>query len=160
MRRFLILAALATVSAAPVPAPRFDPAVFFAGRTEWIGTMKIMLRGTKAVRVQGHGLLQRDGSIVLNQTISATGEKTETRQWRLRQTAPGIYAGTLSQARSAVAGESTGNRLHLRYQSKTGFAVEQWLTLAPDGRSARNLLTAKKFGMTVGKLDETIRKLD
>jgi hypothetical protein len=159
MRRFLILAALATVSAAPAPAPRFDPVTFFSGRTEGVGTMKIMLRGSRAVRVQGHGQVQRDGSIVLDQTVNAGG-KSQSRKWHLRETAPGRYSGTLSDARGAVAGDSAGNRFHLAYQSKSGFAVEQWITLAADGRSARNLLTAKKFGMTVGKLDETIRKLD
>jgi len=42
----------------------------------------------------------------------------------------------------------------------SGTAIEQWLTLARDGRSAQNRLTARKFGIVVARLDETIRKVE
>jgi hypothetical protein len=38
--------------------------------------------------------------------------------------------------------------------------VDQWLTLAPGGRTARNVLRVRKMGLTVAALDETIRKLN
>ena len=36
--------------------------------------------------------------------------------------------------------------------------TDQWLTLAPDGQSAHNILIVRKFGVTVAVLDETIRR--
>lgn len=41
---------------------------------------------------------------------------------------------------------------------KGGFVVEQWLDLAPGGRSARNHMTMRKFGIVVAGLDEMISK--
>jgi hypothetical protein len=42
---------------------------------------------------------------------------------------------------------------------KGNFAVEQWLVPLPGGMSARNSLKVRRFGMTVGTSDGTIRKL-
>ena len=145
---------------AAAPAPRFDPVAFFTGRTEGIGDMRIIMHATRHVRVEGIGTAQPDGSIVLEQKVAGAGRKPTTRTWRLRATAPGQYAGTLSDARGPIAADSSGDVLHLRYVSKGGFRVEQSMTLAPDGRSARNLLVARRWGVVVARLDETIRKLD
>jgi hypothetical protein len=43
---------------------------------------------------------------------------------------------------------------------KDGVEVEQQLRLQPDGRTLLNHLTARKWGMPVAWLEETIRKLD
>ena len=51
-----------------------------------------------------------------------------------------------------VAGEAIGNRLHLSFTMKGGFRTDQWLTLSADGRSATNILTARKFGVVVARL--------
>jgi hypothetical protein len=71
---------------------------------------------------------------------------------------PGRYTGTLSDADGPVTGLVTGNRLRLSFRMRGGMDVDQWLTLAPGGRWARNVLRVSKFGMTVATLDETIRK--
>jgi hypothetical protein len=160
-----ILLALPLVACAPAipaaaPAPVFDPLTFFAGRTEGTATLKIVLRAARAVRVQGSGRVEPDGVLVLDQIVEQEGKPATRRQWRIHRTGPGVYAGTLSDAVGPIAGEVSGNRLHLSFTMKGGLATDQWLTLAPDGRSAANLLTARKFGVTVARLDETIRKLD
>ena len=36
----------------------------------------------------------------------------------------------------------------------------QWLTPMPDGRSARSVVTVRKYGVRVGGSDAVIRKLD
>ena len=82
------------------------------------------------------------------------------REWRIRETLPGHYSGTLSDAGGPISGRSSKNRLHLSYRTKSGFMVDQYLTLAPDGRSAANRLIARKMGVTVAHLDETISKID
>ena len=51
-----------------------------------------------------------------------------------------------------------GNRLHLAFTTKGGLKVQQWLTLAADGRSAHNVLVVTKLGMRVAVLVEEIVK--
>jgi hypothetical protein len=110
--------------------------------------------------VASRGRAQPDGAIALDQTIWEEGKPARSRSWRLRQVAPGRYAGTLSDAAGPITGEVRGGRLHLRFAMRGGMDVDQWLTLAPDGRSARNVLRVRKMGLTVAALEETIRKLD
>ena len=156
----LPLAACAPAIPAAAPAPVFDPLTFFAGATEGTARLKIVMRAARAVRVEGRGRVEPDGTLILDQVVAQEGKPATRRQWRIRRTGPSTYAGTLSDAVGPVAGAVTGNRLHLRFTMKGGLATDQWLTLGPDGRSAENLLTARKFGVTVARLDETIRKLD
>lgn len=141
-------------------AATFDPLTFFAGRTEGIGRLRIMLHHAHAVHVDGDGRLQPDGSLILDQRVTRQGEAATTRQWHLRQVAPGRYAGTLTDAVGPVTAETRGDRLHLAYRTKGRVRIEQWLTLLPDGRAAANRLTAHRLGVRVARLDETIRKLD
>ena len=88
------------------------------------------------------------------------GHRPETRQWRFRRLGPNRYAGTLSDAAGPVAGEVQGNMLHLRYPMKGGVSAEQWIYLQPDGRTALNRMRLTKLGITVGRLDETIRDVE
>lgn len=140
--------------------PDFDPFRFFAGQTRGEGALKVILRGPVAVTVEGAGRVDPDGTLVLDQVIAEGQKPPRTRQWRLRRVAPGRYQGTLTDARGPVLGEVTGDRLHLRFTTPQGFKVEQWLTLAPDGRSAVNRLEARRLGVKVATLDERITKRD
>ncbi len=157
------LLAAACVSAPPRaglarPTPVFDPAIFFAGRTEGEGRLRIALRHAKAVRVHGRGHSSPDGTLVLDQTVEPEGDKPTTRQWRLRQTAPGRWQGTLSDAAGPVLATVQGNALHITFPMKGGLEAEQWLYLTPDGQTARNRMTVHKFGAGVAALSETIRR--
>lgn len=140
-------------------APAFPVERFFAGRTEGRGVLTVLMSGSRTVTVSSRGRVEA-GSLTVDQTIAEEGRPVRTRSWRLRQVAPGRYAGTLSDAAGPVAGEATGNRLHLRFPMGGGMEAEQWLTLAPDGRSAHNVLRVRRLGLTVAALDETIRKVD
>jgi hypothetical protein len=162
----LLLASLLLTAAAPAPAtdlaapqPVFRPDAFFAGRTEGHAQLKQLLHSTKPVHVLGTGRVER-GTLILDQTVMQQGKKPERREWRIHQTAPGHYAGTLSDATGPVSGDVTGNCLHLAYPMKGGLAVEQRIYLQPGGRSALNRMKITKFGITVASIDETISKLD
>ena len=161
MRSLMILALLALPvgAAAQAPAPRFDPLRFFEGRTEGVGRFKVVLRAGQDVRVEGRGRMEGD-TLVLDQVVTREGTGPKPRQWRIRQTAPGRYTGTLTDAKGPITGEATGDRLHLAFTSTGGYRIDQWLQLSADGRSAQNRLVARRFGVTVAHLDETIRKLD
>jgi hypothetical protein len=156
----MILALLPALLLAVAPAPTFDAIRFFTGATEGTARMKVALGRTRAVRVQGRGRVEPDGTLVLDQVVAREGSPATRRSWRIREDSPGHYTGTLTDAVGPITGETVGNRLRLNYQAKHGVAVEQWLTLADDGRSAANSLTARKLGITVATLEETIRKID
>ncbi len=167
MRAFFLTAPLLLAAFAPAPAPpaagateAFDAIRFFDGRTEGQGVLKVVLRSPTTIRVQSRGRIETDGTLSVRQTVSERDKPARTREWRIRELSPGRYAGTLSDASGPVVGEAVGNRLHLRFRMKGGLDAEQWLTLAPGGRSARNLMRVRKFGLTVASLDETIRKLE
>ena len=147
----LILALAASAS--------FDPLTFFAGRTEGRGHLKIVMRATRDVRVHGTGRPGPHG-LTLTQRVEQEGRPASVRTWVLRRVAPGRYTGTLTDAAGPVTAETSGNRLHIAYTTPSHVNIEQWLTLTPDGRVAHNVLTARRFGITVARLHETITKLD
>ena len=136
----------------------FDPLAFFAGRTEGRASLRVIFHRAHAVRVHGHGRPQPDGSLVLDQMVEEEGKPATTRAWRLRRVAPGRYTGTLTDAVGPVTADTIGDRLHIRYRAKGKIAIEQWLRLSPDGRSADNRLTARRLGIPVARLHETISK--
>ena len=166
----LALAAVALASAgchaAPLApelaadSPVFNAERFFTGRTQGSGSLKIIMRGPEAIRVEGNGWVEKDGTLVLDQLVRRGTRPVEKRQWRFRAVGPGRYAGTLSDAAGPVQGQVQGNRLHLSYAMKDGAHAEQWIYLQPDGRTALNRMAIRKFGMTVAHLNETIRKVD
>ena len=145
-------------SAATAQASRgFDPVTFFSGKTTGEGRLKKVFSSAQATRVIGRGRM--DGAVlVLDQTVTIAGEKSRERQWRLRAAGPGRWTGTLSDARGAVDSSAAGAVLTIAYTSNEGMGIVQQVTLAADGRSARNLMKVKKFGMAVATLDETITR--
>jgi hypothetical protein len=152
-------------SAAPAPelarsTPLFRAEQFFAGRTEGRGSLKIIFKDAQAVRVEGQGRAEADGTLVLDQIVRRGTEKPQRRQWRIRPAGNGRYEGTLTDATDRVRGEVRGNLFHLRYPMKGGVTAEQWIYLQPDGRTALNRMRITKLGVTVGRLEEAIRKLD
>ncbi len=152
--------AMPRVDSPQAAAPPFKVAEFFTGRLHGEGVLEVMMSGSRTVRVSSVGRKERDGSVVLDQEIQEEGKPLRRRSWQLREVAPGRYAGTLSDAAGPVTGIVKGNRLHLSFRMRGDMDVDQWLTLAPDGRWARNVLRVRKMGLTVAALDETIRKLN
>jgi hypothetical protein len=144
--------------AAPAQAA-FDPVDFFRGRTQGEGTLKILFQPAKTLRVDSLGFADKDGTLVIRQVIDEPGKSARTRYWRLKQIAPGRFAGTLTDAASPVRIEQNGDAVRIRYRAKDNLNFDQ--TLTPSGpRTVRNRMTIKRFGLVVARVDETIRKLD
>lgn len=139
-------------------APHFDPIAFFTGETEGRGRLKVMASHGKAMHVAGHGAVEADGDLVLDQTVTTAGEQAKTRRWRIRRIAPDRYAGTLTDAAGPVRLAVIGDRLRIRYRAKGGLAFAQVLTLAPGGQTARNVMKVRKLGIVVATLHETIER--
>ena len=138
--------------------PRFDAIAFFEGRSEGRGELKKVLSGTVPVRVLSEGVVEGDGSLTLVQRIEEGDKEPRTREWIIRETLPGRYTGSLTDALGAFEGRSEGNQLTLSYTMKDGFRVTQVLTLAPDGQSASNELEVTMLGARVAVLAEDIVK--
>lgn len=139
--------------------PTFDPMRFFNGQTRGDGQLKVVLRAHVPISVRGSGRMEGE-TLVLDQAVTEGTKPPRTRQWRLRRTSTDRYAGTLTDARGPVTGEVDGNRLHLSFTTDKGIKVQQWLTLAANGRSADNRLEARKFGLKVATLVERITRID
>jgi hypothetical protein len=155
-----MIAALALALAAPVAAPgQIDPTAFFRGRTHGEGTLKILLQKPRRISVESNGRVEPGGGLLLTQVISGGGKAPRTRQWRMRQTAPNRFDGTLSDAAGPVTVERIGERLRIRYTDNNRFQIEQWLTPAGP-RQINNVLRVKRLGITIARLDEVIRKVE
>ncbi|OYY70630.1 DUF3833 family protein [Sphingomonas sp. 28-63-12] len=140
-------------------APRFAAIDFFTGPAEGHASLKVIFGKRHRVIVHGLGRVGADGILVLDQTVEEAGKPPKQRQWRISEIRPDHYAGSLTDATGGVTGETNGNHLHLRFTMKGGLDTQQYLTLAPDGQSARNILVVRKWGLTLAVLDETIRRV-
>ena len=172
----LALAGCATApqGAAPAPpqaeAPVFDPFAFFLGTSEGTGTLAKAMADDVPVRVTSTGRIETEARrestwaappvrvLVLDQVVNEGEKPPRQRQWRLREVAPGRYAGTLTGALTPIEGRTEGNRLVLTFTIKGGLSVRQELTLSADGSHAANVMTVTKLGLTVAVLSEDIRK--
>lgn len=162
-RALLVLAACIASTSAPADdraAPPFSPLRFFEGRTEGQGEVKVVFKSPYGVRVHGKGRIEPDGSLVLVQDVEEAGKPPRHRNWHIRETAPGRFAGTLSDAIGPVLLEVIDGRFHIKFRMKGGIGIEQWLTAAPGGATVHNSMVIRKFGITVAKLEEIIRKID
>ena len=157
-----LLALTACTAAAPPeakqPGPAFDPVAFFTGATHGDGKLDQIMKGVRTVTVDSVGTPEANGSLTLTQRIAMQGDPPRTRVWRLKQVAPGRYAGSLSDASGPVETVAIGRALRIRYPMKGGLMVEQWLVALPGGRALDNRLTVTKWGMRVATLHERIEK--
>jgi hypothetical protein len=149
--------ALFTVSSAAQAA--FNPVEFFRGRTRGAGTLKVIFQSPKIIPVESEGRTEKDGSLILKQTIREPGKPERTRYWHLRQVGIDRFEGTLTDAASPVRVQSVGDRLRIRYKGKEHLDFEQWLTPI-SATAVSNKMRVKRFGFTVARFEEVIRKLD
>lgn len=164
MGREFVVGALAgaLVLCAPVgaaAAPLKDPLRFFEGRTESVGTMKMIMKKPYRVRSIGVGRITSDGSLHLVQQVRDEGEPPKERVWRIRQAGPGKFTGTMSEAKGPVTIEQVGDGYRFRFKIKGNLAVEQWLIPDRDGDSGKSRLVIRKYGMKVASSEGTIRKV-
>jgi hypothetical protein len=145
-----LLGFLLFAQAAPVGQ---GPERFFVGRTESRGTVSIALSGRHAIRDRSTGRIERGNTLVIDQQFEEEGKPARNRTWRLTRTADNRITGTISDARGPVTGDVTGNVIHLRYQSGEGPGVEQWITLDPNGRLARNRMVFRRLGITLATVE-------
>jgi hypothetical protein len=157
--RLLIIAPALLITATPASAEAADPLRFFEGRTESSGTAKVVLHKAYRTHTFGRGRIERDGSLTLVQRVEDEGKPPHERRWQVRQTGPGHYLGTMTDALGPVVIERAGGGYVFRFKMKGNLGVEQWLKPLNGGGSAESIIRVKKFGMTVATSDAVIRKL-
>lgn len=134
------------------------PRAGFNGRSEGIGTLKLLFGDKRPYHVDNHGYPVREGVFRLDQTVKFEGEPAQRRFWIIRTVAPGRYEGTLSDAAGTVSGHTNDATLALDYRVKGPLIMHQTLTLMADGRSLDNVGTITFLGIPVGHLREVIRR--
>ena len=155
-----LTAALLLLLAAPTPAhAAFNPVEFFRGKTHGDGVLKIIFQSAKKMSVDSEGVAEKDGSLLLKQVIHEPEKPARTRYWRLRQTGPNRYEGTLTDAAGPVRVDIKGDQVRIRYQGKDHLNFDQVLT-PKTAREVANSMRVKRFGITVARFEEVIRKLD
>jgi hypothetical protein len=140
-------------------APGTGPERFFVGRTEGSGTVHVILSGRHGVRDRGAGRMVGD-TLVLQQIVEEEGKPARRRSWRLTRAGGNTITGSISDARGPVTGTVSGDTITLRYRLTEGPSVVQTITLNPGGRTARNRMTFRRFGMNVATVETTIRRVD
>ena len=158
--RFLVALVIGLLLALPASAAMESPLVFFEGKTESVGTVKLAMKKPFKSRSIGRGQIKSDGSLDLVQRVEDEGQPPRERRWRMRRVGPGKFTGTMSEAKGPVTVEEVDGKYRFRFRMDGSVAVEQWLIPAADGKSARSKVTIKKFGLRVGSSDAVIRKLD
>lgn len=139
--------------------PLVNPMRFFEGKTESIGTIKIFMKQAFRSTSVGTGRIEPDGSLLLVQQVRDEGRPLRERRWKIRQVGPGRFVGSMSEANGPVSIEEVGGSYRFRYKMKGNLSVVQMLVPQAGGKAARTIVKIRKFGMTVGTSEGTIRKV-
>lgn len=156
--RAAVTASILLVAAAPAHAA-FNPVEFFRGKTHGEGMLKIIFQSAKKMTVDSEGRADKDGSLVLEQVVHEPGKPPRTRYWRLKQTAPDRFEGTLTDAATPVRVDVMKDGVRIRYTGKDHLNFDQTLKPISD-TEVRDQIKITRFGITVAHFEETIRKLD
>jgi hypothetical protein len=156
--RVALAASILLVAAASAHAA-FNPVEFFRGKTHGEGMLRVIFQSPKKMTVDSEGRADKDGSLVLAQVVHEPGKPPRTRYWRLKQTAPERYEGTLTDAATPVRVDLTKEGIRIRYTGKDHLNFDQLLKPVSE-TEIRDQIKVTRFGITVAHFEETIRKLD
>jgi hypothetical protein len=149
--------ALAVLASATPALAAFNPVEFFRGESHGTGVLKVIFQSPQTIKVDSFGRTEKDGSLLLEQVIHEPGKPARTRYWRMRQEGPNRFVGTLTDAAGPVRVDVGENSVRIRYTGQNHLNFDQVLT--PEGnREVRNTMRVKRFGITVARFNEVIRK--
>ena len=160
--RIVLASALCAILLLPASADAISlrqPLRFFEGRTEMVSVVRVMMKQPYRSRTVGSGRILPDGSLAMIQQVFDDGKVPTQRNWRIRQVAPGRFAGTMTEAVGPVRVDEVAGRYRFKFRMKGNLAVEQWMTPLPGGASAQSSVTVRKLGMKVATSVGTIRRL-
>ena len=158
LRAAILMTALAAVPASAADKPKLDMVAFFSGRTHAENILKIALKRPAKLIVDSVGS-KSGGDFILIDTVREEGKPVRTRKWVMKPVGPNRFTGVLSDAVGPVDVTVSGNQAVIRYMMKGGLKVDQRMELQPDGRTLRNHVVVKRFGLKFARVDGTIRKV-
>lgn len=148
--------------------PAFSPEKFFEGRTESHGFFET--RGGQpraAFSTRSTGARDDDGALVLHQQFTYANGRAQARHWRLHRLDAHRYEATADDVVGPARGEVFGATFHWRYtvalaprNPLSHVALEQWMTLQPDGQTVLNRAILRKWGVRVGMVTEVFRRVE
>lgn len=146
------------IDATPVAASESaNPLQFFEGRTESVGSVKVLFKNPTRTHSVGLGKIGPDGTLSLVQQVNDEGKPPYERRWHIRQSGPGRFTGTMSEATGPILIQQVGGSYRFRFKVR-GLAVEQWLEPLPDGKSVRSTTSVRRLGIKVAAGQGIIRK--
>jgi hypothetical protein len=151
---------LCASSTAAAPDPKLDLTAFFTGHTRAENVLKIAFRRATPLLVQSVGGKGDKGDFVLIDTVHEGDKPARTRKWIMRQSGPGHFTGSLSDATGPVDIVVSGNSAVVQYVMKGGLKVRQQMDLIGDSRTLANHVVVRKFGLKFATVEGKIRKLD
>ncbi len=115
---------------------------------------------TDTVVTDCDGHIEPDGSLSMSQRLTFGDGSSETREWHMRRTGPGLYEATATGMVGTGQGESAGRVFHLTWtlaarpgNPLANVAVDQWMYLY-DGGAMVNRTTISKLGVTLASVTE------
>ena len=138
----------------------FIPRVAFAGHSVGDGSFSVFLLLGHTYHVENYGYVQADETFRLNQSTTSRGRPPTARFWIIKNTGANNFTATLSEAAGPVTGHAEGARLFLSYRIKGPLVMHQQLELMPDGKTIDNVGRITLLGIPVGRLHETITRIN
>lgn len=146
--------------------PVFDPAQFFAGKTDAWGMFQ--KRGGEVVKrfqVEITGS-EKDGKLTLDERFRYDDGTTQQRVWTLIRQPDGSWRGSAGDVIGEATGHAAGNALNWRYtlllpvDGKTyEMSMDDWM-FQMDAKTMINRTSMSKFGFEVGQVTLFFRKRD
>lgn len=145
--------------------PAFQPERYFEGTTTSQGfyeTRGGQPRAPFSTRATGR---RAGDALALRQVFTDADGRKQTREWQIRRLAAGRYEATANDVVGVARGEVHGATFHWRYtvalspgNPLSHVALEQWMSLQPDGRTVLNRALIRKWGVRVGMVSEVFKR--
>lgn len=139
-------------------APALRPDAFFLGATQGAGTLHVVGRSARAVRVTSQGAPLGDGRFRLVQQVTIGDAPARERTWVMVPDGPDAWTGTLGDAAGPVRVTADGPTLRIWYRTGAVTTFHQRLVLLADGRTVENRSSARVLGVPIARLLETITR--
>lgn len=146
--------------------PVFDPAIYFAGKTEAWGMFQ--KRGGEVAR-RFHVVIDGrvDGkTLTLDERFRYDDGEQQQRVWTLKRGDDGLWRGTAGDVEGEALGRAAGNAFHWQYtlllpvkDSTYAMSMDDWM-FQMDERTVINRASMRKFGIEVGQVTLFFRKAD
>ena len=123
-----------------------DMLAFFAGRTHADNVLKVVLKKPVRLIVDSVGGREIAATSSLIDTVHEGDKPVRQRKWIMRQSGPGHFIGSLTDATGPVDIAMSRDTATITYMMKGGLKVEQELTASARRQDAQQPCRGQKAG--------------